>query len=413
MMCCRNNDASWEVEEMKRKIVIIGAGIAGLTAAYALHKNGHFDIQVIVSKDAEEIRNGRILSTQAHFEALLQTECRFGMPDYGAVNEVKKIKLLINGQKLFKGNLKCRAVSQDQRVYLSTLMDGLRERGVDIRKARLTESDMSRLAEECDLLIDCTGKAGPVVPFPAYRELSNVPQSPPRVITAGMFHGLMPEEANMMSYNIVPGSGELFETATATKQGIAGSLLLEAIPGSELDCMKGIKGPEDFVKRLLGMLQVYFPHIHERINVAEFRLVDPLSYVQMAIQPKIRIPYTMVKGTLAVGCGDSVVLNDPITGQGANAASYCANVLYTLISEHADAVWDEAFGEQYWRQTQEYVTKMSEWTNAMMGPPSESFSAMLGRAAQNQETADEFVTLFANPVAAHSLFFAPLETAKA
>ncbi len=397
----------------KRKIAIIGAGIAGLTLAYALHKDGRFDLKIIVSKDAEDIRNGRILSTQAHFEALLQTESRFGIPDYGAVNEVRKIELLVNGQKLFKGNLKCRAVSQDQRVYLSALMDGLSSLGVEIRKKRLSESDLSGLAEQFDLMIDCTGKAGPVASFPVYRELANTPQSPPRVIAAGMFHGLMPEESNIMSYNIVPGQGELFETATVTKQGLSGSLLLEAIPGSELDCMKGIKGPEDFVKRLLGMLQAYFPHIRERINEDEFRLADPLSYVQMAIQPAIRIPYTTVNGTLTVGCGDSVALNDPITGQGANAASYCANVLYALIAEHAHEAWDEAFGERYWRQSQEYVTKMSEWTNAMMGPPSESFSAMLGRAAQDQATADEFVTLFADPIAAHRLFFAPLEAAKA
>ncbi len=397
----------------KKKIVMIGAGIAGSTLAYALHKDGRFDLTIIVSKDAEDIRNGRILSTQAHFEALLQTESRFGIPDYGAVYEVKKIELLINGQKLFKGNLKCRAVSQDQRVYLSALLDGLRDRGVEIRKTRLTESDMAALAETFDLIIDCTGKAGPVVPFPAYSELANIPESPPRVITAGMFHGLMPAEDNIMSYNIAPGLGELFETATMTKQGIAGSLLLEAIPGSELDCMKGIKEPDDFVQRLLAVLQTYFPHIRKRINADEFRLVDPLSYVQMAIQPVVRIPYTMLNGTLAVGCGDSVVLNDPITGQGANAASYCANVLYALLAEHAHEAWDEAFGERYWRQTQEYVTKMSEWTNAMMGPPSESFSAALERAAQDQEAADEFVTLFANPVAAHGLFFAPLEATKA
>src|SRR5690606_9360707 len=134
MMCGRNIMHHWEAAGMrKKKIGIIGAGIAGSTLAYALHKDGRFDLTIIVSKDAEDIRNGRILSTQAHFEALLQTESRFGIPDYGAVNEVKKIELLINGQKLFKGNLKCRAVSQDQRVYLSALLDGLRDRGVEIR----------------------------------------------------------------------------------------------------------------------------------------------------------------------------------------------------------------------------------------------------------------------------------------
>lgn len=396
----------------KKKIAIIGAGIAGLTLAYAFHKNGQFDFQMIMSKDADEIRNGRILSTQGHFEALLQTEARFGIPDYGEVNEIKKIELLIKGQKLFKGNLHGKAVSQDQRVYLSNLMDGLSDRGVKMRKMRLSGSDLSGLAAEFDLIIDCTGKMGPIAPFPQYKGLNFTPTAPLRIVTAGMFYGLIPDEANKMTFNIVPGQGEMFETSTVTKHGLARSLLLEAIPGRDLDCIKGAKQPDDFVKELLGVLQTYFPHVYERVNVKEFRLADPLSYVRMAIKPEVRIPYTMVDGTPVIGCGDSVVLNDPITGQGANAASYCANALYNVLSENSNEVWDAAIGEQYWDRTKQYVVKMSEWTNAMMGPPTEAFSEMLGKASQIQQFADELVNMFANPIAAHNAFFAPAAAAK-
>lgn len=397
----------------KKKVVIIGAGIAGLTLAYALRQNGRFDFKMIMASDVEDIRNGRILSTQAHFEASLQTEERFGIQNYGAVNEFKSIEMVMNGQRMFRGNLKCRAVSQDQRLYLSNLIDGLSARGVEIQKKRLASSDLSALANEYDLIVDCTGKRGPIAAFPQYEGLLNTPSSPPRVITAGMFYGLELEDKHKMGFNIVPGQGELFESTTMARHGLASSLLLEAIPGSDMDCIKGIKGPDAFISELLDVLKVYFPHIYDKVNVREFRPIDPLSYIRMAIQPEVRIPYTTINGTLVIGCGDSVALNDPITGQGANAAFYCASTLYDVLSDNADGVWDTSIGEQYWAMTKEYVTKMSEWTNAMMGPPSEAFSRLMAEASQSQQTADELVHLFTNPIEAHRAFFAAPKQASA
>ncbi|KRE99412.1 hypothetical protein ASG89_28030 [Paenibacillus sp. Soil766] len=381
-----------------KKIAIIGAGVAGLTLAYAFQSSRQFDFTIMMTKDSEEIRNGRILSTQIHFGNLLENEKRFGVPDYGAVNEINRIELLINGQRLFQGNLACRAVSQDQRLYLSVLIDDLKARGADIRKVRLDDNDLSKLANEYDLIIDCTGKRGPLASFPKYEELLYTPTSPQRIITAGMFLGIAIEDEHKMSFNIVPGQGELFETTTMT-------LLLEAVPGSNLDAVIGSTNPDIFNKEMLGILKANFPHIYDRVSLHDFRPVDPLAYTRMAIQPEVFIPYTMMDGTLVLGCGDSVVLNDPVTGQGANTASFCANVLYHVLSDNANRKWDLEIGEHYWDLTKEYVTKVSDWTNAMMGPPSENFAGLIGKASHNQEMADKFVNLFTNPLKAYNAFF--------
>jgi flavin-dependent dehydrogenase len=389
----------------KRKIAIIGLGIGGLTLAYALKKSELFDVKAFVAKDAEDIRNGRIPSSQVHFQKMLETEVNYDIPDYGAVNEVKRLELLVAGQKMFEGNLNTRAVTIDQRIYLSTLMDGLKNKGLDILKARISSGDLPKMAEEFDLIIDCTGKIGPVSTFPVCKELMNTPQTPLRICSVGFFHGLVPTEENKFSYNIVPGLGELFDISTMTRHGLVQALLLETVPGADMDLIKGDKGPEHFAESMRNVLENYFPHIFERLNVNEFRLVDSTAYNRVAIKPEVRIPYTTLNRTLILGCGDSVVLNDPITGQGANAASYCADMLYKTIMENADAKWDSHVGEQYWNRIQEYVTKVSEWTNAMMGPLSNSFSDMMGRATQNQDTADELVNMFTDPVKAHTVFF--------
>jgi hypothetical protein len=389
----------------KKKIAIIGLGIGGLTLAYAFSKSKLFDLKVFMTRDAEDIRNGRIPSTQVHFDKLLQTESRYDIPDYGNVNEVKQMELLLNGQKMFKGNLTRGAISVDQRIYLSRLIDGLHQKGVDIQKSRITSTVITKLAEEFDLIIDCTGKIGPIAPFPTYEDMKNTPNTPLRVCSAGFFYGLEPDEANKLSYHIVPGLAEMFETSTMTIHGLVRGLLLETVPGCELDQIRGDKWPQAFTDSMRLILETYFPHIFARVNVDQFRLVDDMAYTRMAIKPEVRIPYTTVNGTLVIGCGDSVALNDPITGQGANVASYCADVLYNTILESRNEIWDTSLGIKYWNEINEYVTKVSEWTNAMMGPMSESFSEMLGRATQNQETADEFVEMFTDPIKAHGVFF--------
>lgn len=389
----------------KKKIAIIGLGISGLTLAYAVNKSKLFDLKIFTTNDAEDIRNSRIPSTQVHFEKMLQTESRYEIPDYGDVNEIKQMELLLNGQKMFKGTLTGRAISVDQRIYLSRLFDGIQQLGVDIQKSRISGTDLTKLAEEFDLIIDCTGKIGPIAPFPIHENMKPAPQTPLRVCSAGFYHGLEPDEANKFSYHIVPGMAEIFETSTVTKHGLSRTLLLEAVPGSEIDQIRGDKGPQAFADGMKRILESYFPHIFARVRVDQFRLVDDMAYTRMAIKPEVRIPYTTVSGTLVIGCGDSVALNDPITGQGANAASHCADVLYRTLLENKDEQWDMSLGIQYWNEINEYVTKVSEWTNAMMGPMSEPFAEMLGRASEHQETADEFVNMFMDPIKMHGVFF--------
>ncbi len=69
---------------------------------------------------------------------------------------------------------------------------------------------------------------------------------------------------------------------------------------------------------------------------------------------------------MALGVADVVVANDPITGQGANAAAKCAAVyLDAIIARGAkpfDEVWMRETFDRYW-DIARHVTK---WTNAML-----------------------------------------------
>lgn len=127
--------------------------------------------------------------------------------------------------------------------------------------------------------------------------------------------------------------------------------------------------------------------------------------MQIAFTPVIRNPYLMVHNKVVVGCGDSVFLNDPITGQGCNLVSYCAEQLYETLLEHKDFAWNEQIGESYWNRTKQFVKEVTEWTNAMTLPLPEHIVQKRIQGAQNQAIANEIAECFANPNQDYKEFF--------
>ncbi len=63
---------------MTRKILIVGAGQSGLQLAHGLLQNG-YDVTLMSARTAREIRAGRVMSTQAMFDAALQHERDLGL----------------------------------------------------------------------------------------------------------------------------------------------------------------------------------------------------------------------------------------------------------------------------------------------------------------------------------------------
>lgn len=165
---------------------------------------------------------------------------------------------------------------------------------------------------------------------------------------------------------------------------------------------KGIKSGDAFVHKMKEVLQTFFPDIFNRLDPQNFALCDEKGFLQTAVIPAIRKPYMNLEGRLVVGCGDSVFLNDPITGQDCNLASYCAEELAKTLLEHAE--WDENVGEKYWQRIQRRVQEVTEWTNALTQPLPEHVVGFLLHAG-DQEKADEVAGWFAHPSTAHQAFF--------
>ncbi|PTX49808.1 flavin-dependent dehydrogenase [Melghirimyces profundicolus] len=344
---------------MKRRVGIMGGGSAGLQLAYSL--KDEFEVTVFHHRSADQVRQGRILSTQVHFGGTLERECRFHMPEWDSAPPIHHIHLTIGDQKLFVGKLVRMASSVDQRwAYARGMMD-LAEKGVDFRLKRVYRDELESLAGEFDLLVDATGKSGPLAPFPVLEEWTPF-QRPQRKCIVGYFKGVKLNEPPGVGVTVLPGVGEMFEIPALTERGPVDILFIEAVPDGVLDAFKGVKTTEAFTERMENVTRRFFPEIHGRIAPGEFGLVDENAYLQVALTPAIRRPYLSVNGTPVIGCGDSVFLNDPITGQGSNVSSYCAEQLYETLITYQVAEWDEQVGQTYWERSQPFVRAVTEWT---------------------------------------------------
>ena len=62
-------------------ILIVGAGQAGLQLALGLRRDGH-DVTVVSNRTPDDIRTGRVMSSQCMFDAALQTERDLGVNDW-------------------------------------------------------------------------------------------------------------------------------------------------------------------------------------------------------------------------------------------------------------------------------------------------------------------------------------------
>ncbi len=388
----------------RKKVAIIGAGIAGLHLAYGLSQHDFFEISVFSAKTPGEIYNGRMLTTQVHFPEMLKREKRFNIPDYGETYKIDQLNLYMAGQKILTGNMDEFVVSIDQRMYIPELLDGLEQKGVQVIYGKIQKDELPFMVRDYDVIVDCTGKTGPMTSFSVDESLSPL-ERPMRTCSAGFFKGIKTDVEHSFNFRIIPGQGELFETSIMTRYGIARSFLLETVPGSEMDLVKGIKDHTQFEEKMKEVLARFFPDVYERIDHEEFGLIEPSSYVNLAITPVIRTPYQMMQGKLVIGCGDSVILNDPVTGQGANTTSYCAEALYLTLLQEKDRDWDEQTGLNYWNRIKDYVTCVTEWTNAMMGPVPEEFAVKLIELGADQEKADHFASLFKKPQEMHRFMF--------
>ncbi|MFD4656950.1 styrene monooxygenase/indole monooxygenase family protein [Kitasatospora sp. NPDC058444] len=401
-----------------RRILIVGAGQAGLQLALGLQAHG-YDVTVLTDRGPEEVRGGRVTSSQCMFDSALRTERALGLDlwaDRAPRIEGIGMSVAMPGAERvidWVGRLEAYAQSVDQRLKMSTWLELFAERGGRVELRRVTAADLQNLAGSYDLVLVASGKGSPASLFE--RDVLRSPyERPQRALAAAYVHGLGPRPEHdfpAVRCNVVPGVGEFFAVPALTEAGPCDILLWEAQPGGPADAFDGIRDPSEHLRVTLELMRTFTPWEYDRTR-SGVELTDAGATLAGRFTPVVRHPIgELPGGGLVLGVADVVVLNDPITGQGSNSAAKCADVYLEAITAHGDKPFDRDFlqsaFDRFWRTAGPVTT----WTNAMLAPPPPHALQLFGAGGQVPAVADRFANAFDDPADLEEWYFDPARAA--
>lgn len=399
------------------KFLIVGAGQSGLHLALGLQEAGH-QVTVVSNRTADEVRTGPVTSSQCMFDEALQLERDLGIHFWdGQAPLIQGIGISIaasDGSRPIDwlGQLDSYAQSIDQRIKIARWIETFSARGGELIVENLTVSALDAKAAAYDLVIVATGR-GEIGSLFTRNDRRSTYSTPQRTLALAYVHGVevRPEHPTFdaVRFNVVPGAGELFVIPTLTTSGRADILFWEIIPDGPLDIFGSVKRPIDHLNVTLDLMKRYVPWEYQRARKSE--LCDAAATLTGQIIPTVRNPVAVLpSGQSVLGLGDSIVLNDPITGQGSNSASKAATSYLKAIKRHSngpfDHAWMQATFENYWKSA-EAITK---WTNSLLRPPSAHMLELISSAAEMPIVAHRFVNGFNNPADFEEYFFDPVYT---
>jgi 2-polyprenyl-6-methoxyphenol hydroxylase-like FAD-dependent oxidoreductase len=386
-----------------RSIAIVGGGQAGLPLALGLLEQG-YDVTVATNRTPDDIRAGKVMSSQCMFNESLQIERDLGLNTWeAACPPVEGIGLTVPhpeqaGAKAihWSARLDRPAQAVDQRIKMPAWMELFQQRGGKLLMEDVGIAELERLADEHDLVILAAGKGEVVKLFE--RDVARSPfDKPMRALALTYVTGMAPQpDYSRVAFNLIPGVGEYFSFPALTTSGPCEIMVFEGVPGGPMDCWRDVRQPQDHLALSKKLLETFLPWEAERARHAE--LTDANGILAGSFAPTIRKPVlTLPSGKLVLGLGDAVVVNDPITGQGANNATKAAKVYLDAILAHGEQAftrdWMEQTFENFWRYAQQVVT----WTNSMLTPPPPHILQLLGAAGQSAPLASAIANGFDHP----------------
>jgi hypothetical protein len=268
--------------------------------------------------------------------------------------------------------------------------------GGDLRIHEAKLEDLDALAREHELVVVAAGK-GAIANIFERDSVRSQFDRPMRALALTYVHGLRPRsEYSAVCFNVIPGVGEYFVFPALTLTGPCEIMVFEGVPGGPMDCWREVTSAEQHFETSLGLLRRLLPWEHERAQSAT--LTDPNGVLSGRFAPTVRHPIAKLpSGRCVLGMADVVCLNDPITGQGSNNASKCADLYLRRILEHGDAAFDVHWMQSTFNAYWDYARYVAEWTNSMLLPPPPHVLELLGAAQKRPDIADWFANAFDDP----------------
>ncbi|WP_339503157.1 styrene monooxygenase/indole monooxygenase family protein [Pseudomonas silesiensis] len=386
-----------------RRIAIVGAGQAGLQLALGLLAKG-YHVTLTTNRNGEDIRNGKVMSSQCMFNTALQSERDLGLNFWeDQCPAVEGIGLAVPdpqnpNEPLFSWSTRLDRYAQsvDQRLKMPVWLDEVAKRGGEVIIQDVGVAELEQLSASHDLVLLAAGKGEIVNLFEKDAERTQF-QQPQRALSLTYVKGMTPMSPfSRVSFNLIPGVGEYFVFPCLTTTGPCEIMVFEGVPGGPMDCWQGITSAEQHLEKSLELLNRYVPWEAERCRSVE--MTDDKGFLSGRFTPMVRKPVlTLPSGRKVFGMADALVVNDPITGQGSNNAAKCSKVYLDAIvargAQDFGPLWMHDTFEQYWSYAQHVV----KWTNTMLTPPPQHLLELLGAASQSKPLASAIANGFDDP----------------
>jgi len=402
----------------KRVIAIVGGGQSGLQLGNGLLSAG-YDVRLVQDRKGDDIRNGKVMSSQCMFDIALGHERELGLNFWDKeCPTVDSISFIVpapdgSGNKAIEWNglLDKPAQAVDQRLKFPRWMQEFEKRGGIIEYIQATTADLEKYAKESDLVVVAAGKGEISRMFERDAQKSQF-DAPQRALALTYVKGLTPRpQHSAVSFNLIPGVGEYFVFPSLITTGPCEIMVLEGVPGGPMDCWEGISSPAEHLAKSKWILDTFLPWEAERAKHVE--LTDDNGILAGRFAPTVRKPIARLpSGKAVLGMADVVVLNDPITGQGSNNASKCAKVYLDSIIAHGDKPYDQAWMQATFDRYWDYAQYVTGWTNALLQPPPPHVLNIMGAAQQFPVLARRIANCFNEPLDFFPWFAVPEEADK-
>jgi 2-polyprenyl-6-methoxyphenol hydroxylase-like FAD-dependent oxidoreductase len=397
-----------------RDIAIVGSGIAGLVAAHALRRANQ-DVTIYTDRSAEQwLHESRPTGTAARFEMALAYERELGLNHWDAVAPRGEGVFLTFCPTLHKPLVtllgRCARPFQavDLRLQCHRWLSDFDGRVVH---ESVTVERLDEIAEKHELTIVAAGRAELSRLFErnearsAYRERQ---RNLAMVITVGGPERLPDLPLLPVKFDFLGTDGEIFFIPYWHKDhGRSWNILVEAKPGSRMDCFKNVKTGDEAVATMKAVIKELFPW--DEPFVRDMELADPLGWLTGAVTPAVRNPVgRLPSGRVVTALGDTAISYDPIAAQGANNGIKQARQLVADILDNDkrpfNASWMRRTFETYWREHASYATTFSNLLlEPLTAPAKELLIAQYGSDGRidnysgAQRIADAFFENFNDP----------------
>lgn len=381
---------------MARTAAVVGAGLAGTTAALALQNIG-FDVTLYSDRTRGSLRNDvPATGTAVYFGKARESDAQIIEDLYAdgphSVGMSARLHTGVGetyGEVLdFAPDFGYIAQGVDVRLRADDRLGRFLDGGGRFEVRSIDLDGLDGIAAASDLTLVATGKGGLSSLFPVdeQRTVYRAPQRQLLMVTLrGLGHG--PDVFEYRSgggtfnqFNFHTDLGDAFIGPYLHKDvGPVWSFLGFARPDSPwVDLFDTVTDPESARRAVVELYRTYFPKDAPEIEQLHPVDVDPHSWLRGAVTPTVRHAVGRTSGGHVVAAiGDTAISFDPIAGQGAqNTVVQIASLVAALRDREGEITeqWLADRFEEHWHARGHGAT---ETTRLLLGDPAYSEHADL------------------------------------